>query len=51
MQIPLKGNDELIDASKAFNLMLDKTQKVTYALRTDNASMDAIINTVNDGIL
>ncbi|MGK0382766.1 MAG: hypothetical protein ACI8QG_002537 [Flavobacteriales bacterium] len=31
--------------------MLDKTQKVTYALKANYAPMDAIMNTVSDGIL
>ncbi|MBA6339575.1 PAS domain-containing protein [Colwellia sp. MB02u-10] len=50
LQIPLAGNDELTDASRAFNLMSTKISAVTQTLKSDNARMDAIMNTATDAI-
>jgi PAS domain S-box-containing protein len=50
VQIPIVGNDEVADASRAFNLMSAKIQEINFKLTSDNDRMDAIMNTVTDGI-
>lgn len=50
LQIPLKGNDEVTDASRAFNLMSTRIEEVTHTLKSDNVRMDAIMNTATDAI-
>jgi PAS domain S-box-containing protein len=50
LQISLKGNDEVTDASRAFNLMSTRIEEVTQTLKSDNARMDAIMNTAMDAI-
>ncbi|MFT7009415.1 MAG: PAS domain S-box-containing protein [Colwellia sp.] len=50
LQISLKGNDEVTDASRAFNLMSTRIENVTQTLKSDNARMDAIMNTATDAI-
>ncbi|WP_413283027.1 ATP-binding protein [Vibrio sp. MA40-2] len=50
LQIPVTGEDEVSDVSKAFNLMSTKIGEVTQTLKSDNARMDAVMNTVTDAI-
>ncbi|MDO7596115.1 MAG: ATP-binding protein [Pseudomonadota bacterium] len=50
LQIPLKGTDEVTEASKAFNIMSSKIADVTEKLHFDNSRMDAVMNTATDSI-
>ena len=50
LQIPLKGNDEVTDASRVFNLMSTRIEEATQTLKSDNTRMDAIMNTATDAI-
>lgn len=50
LQIPIKGNDEVTDASRAFNSMSTRIKAITMALRSDNARMEAVMNTATDAI-
>jgi PAS domain S-box-containing protein len=50
VQVPVVGNDEVADASRAFNLMSAKIQEVNFKLKSDSERLDAIINTATDGI-
>lgn len=50
LQIPIIGNDEIADTCRAFNFMSAKIQSINFKLVSDNARMDAIMNTATDGI-
>ncbi len=50
LQIPVKGNDEVSSASRAFNSMSTRIKAITMALQSDNARMEAVMNTATDAI-
>lgn len=50
LQIPVKGHDEVSDASRAFNMMSTRIKAITMALRSDKARMEAVMNTATDAI-
>lgn len=47
----LKGNDEIRDLSESFNFMAFKIKKVIEELKGKQAELDAIVNSISEGLL